>query len=116
MWSSYIHFHLWQSFGYRHIPSIGPLFLVQSLGGLFIGIVVVVFRRIGSAVLGIGFALATIAGFLLSVTRGTFGFKDTWSAPYAVQAFVIELAIVVLLTLGAGIYARQSLDRQSMVK
>ena len=34
VWSAYVHFHLWQSVGYRKIPTIGPLFLLQSIAGL----------------------------------------------------------------------------------
>jgi hypothetical protein len=69
IWSSYIHFHLWdETDGYRSIKTIGPLFLLQS-----------------------------IAGFLISVSHGLFGFKDSWSAPFAHQAFAIEIAIIVVL-------------------
>jgi hypothetical protein len=35
IWSSYIHFHLWdETDGYRSIKTIGPLFLLQSIAGL----------------------------------------------------------------------------------
>jgi ABC-type nitrate/sulfonate/bicarbonate transport system permease component len=62
----------------------------------------VAIRRLWAAVIGIGFALTTIAGFLLSVAVGLFGFKDSWLAPYAKQAFTIEiLAVVVLIAAGA---------------
>jgi hypothetical protein len=38
LWSAYIHFHLWdETDGYRHISVIGPLFLLQSIGGLVVG-------------------------------------------------------------------------------
>ena len=77
--------------GYRSIATIGPLFLLQSIAGLLIGLGVVVVRRLWAAVVGIGFALATLAGFLLSVVHGLFGFKDSWLAPFAQQAFVLEL-------------------------
>ena len=94
IWSSYIHFHLWQSLGYRHIATIGPLFLLQSIGGLFIGLLIIASRRVWVAVLGAGFAISTMIGFLISVENGLFGFKDTWSAPFAHQAFALEIAII----------------------
>ena len=102
IWSAFIHFHLWsETDGYRSIPTIGPLFLLQSLAALIIGIGVVAIRRLWAAVIGIGFALTTIAGFLLSVAVGLFGFKDSWMAPYAKQAFTIEILAVVVLIAAA---------------
>jgi plastocyanin len=94
IWSSYIHFHLWQSLGYRHIATIGPLFLLQSIGGLLLGLVVIAARRVWAAALGAGFAVFTMIGFLVSVEHGLFGFKDTWSAPFAHEAFALEIAII----------------------
>jgi hypothetical protein len=102
IWSAFIHFHLWsETDGYRAIPTIGPLFLLQSITALIIGIGVVAIRRLWAAVIGIGFALTTIAGFLLSVAVGLFGFKDSWLAPYAKQAFTIEILAVVVLIAAA---------------
>lgn len=66
LWSAYIHFHLWdETDGYRHIATIGPLFLAQSIGGLVVAIVILAVRRIWAAVVGIGFAASTVVGFLL---------------------------------------------------
>ncbi len=102
IWSAYVHFHLWsETDGYRSIPTIGPLFLLQSIAGLVIGIGVVVIRRLWAAVIGIGFALSTIAGFLLSVAVGLFGFKDSWLAPFAKEAFTIEILAVAALVAAA---------------
>jgi hypothetical protein len=100
IWLSYIHFHLWQD-GYRHIATIGPLFLVQSIAGLLVGLLVVAVRRVWTAVVGIGFALATMAGFLISVEHGLFGFKDSWAAPFAGLAFTVEIATAGVLALAA---------------
>jgi hypothetical protein len=102
VWSAYIHFHLWnESDGYRSIPTIGWLFLLQSIAGLMIGAVIIATRRVWAALLGIGFALCTIGGFLISVLHGLFGFKDSWLAPFATQAFVIEVIAAAVLALAA---------------
>jgi hypothetical protein len=96
IWSAYVHFHLWnETDGYRSIPTIGPLFLLQSIAGLVIGVGVMVVRRLWAAVIGLGFALSTVAGFLLSVAVGLFGFKDSWLAPFAKEAFTIEILAAV---------------------
>jgi len=101
--SGFIHFHLWQSEGYRHIATIGPLFFVQSIAAVLLGLLAVALRRVWAAALGMGFALSTMAGFLISVGTGLFGFKDSWSAPFAHAAFVTDLATVVTLGAAAAI-------------
>ena len=105
LWSAYIHFHLWdETDGYRQISVIGPLFLLQSIGGLVVGILVIAVRRAWTALAGIGFAGSTLVGFLLAVglNKGLFNFKETWAAPFADQAFALEVAITaVLLVAGA---------------
>jgi hypothetical protein len=101
VWSAYIHFHLWLNEGYRHIPTIGPLFMVQSVTAVVIGLAIVSVRRVWVAMLGAGFAVSTMAGFLLSVAVGLFGFQDTWSAPFAREAFATESASIVALIVAA---------------
>ena len=101
LWASYIHFHLWHDLGYRHIMTIGPLFLMQSIVGVVVALLVIVIRRVWVAILGAGFAVSTIAGFLLSVEHGLFGFRDGWSAPFAQQAFAVEISAILLLALAA---------------
>jgi hypothetical protein len=110
VWSGYIHFHLWQSVGYRHIPTIGPLFLLQSIAGLLLGLLLIVVRRVWAAVLGAGFAASTLAGFLLTVglKGGLFNFKESWSAPFAHQAFAIEIAAIVVLAIAGALCLAQS--------
>ena len=99
LFSAYIHFHLWQSVGYKHLPTIGPLFLLQWIGGIVVGLAVIALPRLWIALGGIGFALSTMAGFLLctALPKGLFNFKESWSAPFAHQAFAIEVAATVVL-------------------
>jgi hypothetical protein len=103
--SGYIHFDLWHAFGYRHIPTIGPLFLMQAMVALLIGLGVLAFRNVLVALLGAGFALATMAGFLVSTGQALFGFSDSWSAPFAGQAFGMELTASAVLLVAAALCA-----------
>jgi hypothetical protein len=103
LWSGYIHFHLWDAEGYRHIPIVGPLFILQAISALILGLASMVTRRLLSALLGMGFALGTILGFLISVTRGIFNFQDSWLAPDARMAFFVELAAVLSLLASAAL-------------
>lgn len=96
--SSVIHLHLWST-GYRHIPTIGPLFLLQGVVGIVLALAVAVTRRAWAALAGALFAASTIAGLVLSVEIGLFGFKDSLSAPDATLSLVVEsVALIVLAT------------------
>ncbi len=104
VWSAAVHYHLWsEPDGYRSIATIGPLFLLQSISGLVIGVGVVGVRRLWAALIGIGFALVTLAGFLVSVTNGLFGFKESWLAPFAKEAFTLEVVAAGLLIVAGAL-------------
>jgi hypothetical protein len=47
--------------------------------------------------------LATMAGFLVSVNYGIFGFQDTFRGTNQVAAFVVEIAAAVLYLAAAAI-------------
>ncbi len=96
IWSAVIHLHLWDT-GYRSIPTIGPLFLLQGIVGIVVAVAVAVVRRPIVLVGGALFAAGTVGGLLLSVYVGLFGFQDSFSAPFAVQSLVVELVAFGLL-------------------
>src|SRR6185312_5350317 len=89
--TSAIHLHLWAD-GYRTIPVIGPLFLVQGIAGIVLTLALIAWRRIVTAVVGIGFMLTTVGGLLISVYFGLFGFMDSLAAPFAGLSLIIESA------------------------
>lgn len=91
-----IHLQLW-AMGYRTIPTIGPLFLLQGITGVLLAVLLLLWRRLLLVVAGAGFMVATIGGLLLSVNFGLFGFRDTFAAPYAAEALALESAGVVVL-------------------
>jgi len=99
--TSAIHLHLW-AMGYRDIPTVGPLFLVQGIVGAVLVVALVVVRRLIVVAVAAGFMIATIGGLLLSVNVGLFGFMDTLSAPFAGLSLIVEIAGALVLTV-AGI-------------
>ena len=103
--SGYIHLHL-DAIGYRHIPTIGPLFVVQGVGAILLALVTAVLRRVWTALLGAGMMLATVAGFLISVNFGLFGFQDSFVGSNAVGAFVVEIVSAVLCLAAAAFSLR----------
>jgi hypothetical protein len=98
--SAEIHLQLWST-GYRTIPTIGPLFLVQGLAGALFAVLLVLLRRLLVVVAAAGFMIATIGGLLLSIYFGLFGFRETMAAPYAGLSLVVEVSgAVVLVVVG----------------
>jgi hypothetical protein len=100
VWSSGdAHWRLWRDLGYRYIPVIGPLFVAQVVMAALLGGLALAWWRRWTALVGATFALGTLAGFVVSVVHGLFGFRDVWSSPYAVECAVLEgAAAVALLT------------------
>jgi hypothetical protein len=100
--SAVIHLHLWSQ-SYQHIPTIGPLFLIQGIVGIVMAVLVAVFRRLVVLTGATLFALGTIGGLLLSVNVGLFGFQDSLSAPYATMSLAIEVFASAVLAGGAAL-------------
>ncbi len=70
-----IHLDLYLT-GYRSIPVIGWLFLLQVIAAFGLAAAVLVSGSRLAAAAGAGFALSTLGGYLLSVQFGLFGFKE----------------------------------------
>jgi hypothetical protein len=104
--SSIIHFHLWDSFAYHALPTIGPLFLMQAIVGAVLAVVTSIFRKLLPVLAETGFAFATAGGLIISVNFGLFGWKDTMSAPYAGLALAVELTAGALLLVASALMGR----------
>jgi predicted lipoprotein with Yx(FWY)xxD motif len=97
--SAGIHLDLYLT-GYRSIPTIGWLFLLQVIAGFVLAAAVLVTRSRLAAAAGAGFALSTLGGYLLSVWIGLFGFKEVRTTA-GIAAGVIETAAFAVLALAA---------------
>jgi predicted lipoprotein with Yx(FWY)xxD motif len=96
-----IHLDLYLT-GYRAIPTIGWLFLLQVIAAFALGLAVlaipgrlVIAGRLAAAA-GAGFALATLGGYLLTVWIGLFGFKEIRTTA-GIIAGVVEVAAFAVL-------------------
>jgi predicted lipoprotein with Yx(FWY)xxD motif len=110
-----IHLDLYLT-GYRTIPTIGWLFLLQVIAAFALALAVlaipgrfVIFSRVAAAA-GALFALSVLGGYLLSVWIGLFGFKEVSTTAGIVAGAVEVAAFVVLaaLALAPGLAARAS--------
>jgi len=81
VWSGVIHLMLWSD-GYKDISVIGPLFLVQGIVSIILGVLIVAFRWLVLLVAGAVAGVATAVGLLLSVYVGLFGYQESLSVPY----------------------------------
>jgi hypothetical protein len=102
--SGVIHLYLWgKQYGYRDIPTIGPLFLIQGIVTILIGLIVIASRQVGVLLVAAGLLVASVIALVIAVEVGLFGFKDSWLAPYAWTTFYEEIAGGVLLLAAAGV-------------
>jgi len=90
-----IHLDLYLT-GYRSIPTIGWLFLVQVIVAFALGALVLATGQWLAAAAGAVFALATLGGYLLTVWIGLFGFTEVRTTA-GIVAGVIEVAAFAAL-------------------
>ncbi len=96
-----IHLDLYLT-GYRSIPALGWLFLLQVITafGLAAAVLAAGGRLIAAA--GAGFALATLGGYLLSVWIGLFGFQEIRTTAGIVAGVIEVAAFAALAALAAA--------------
>jgi predicted lipoprotein with Yx(FWY)xxD motif len=90
-----IHLDLYLT-GYRTIPTIGWLFLLQVIAAFGLALALGLLGSRLAAVFGALFALSTLGGYLLSIWFGLFGFREVRTTA-GVVAGVIEVAAFAAL-------------------
>ena len=105
----WIHLDLWLD-GYRSIDWIGPAFLLNTIAGFGLAVLLLVTPRPllrWVAALGALTALGTLGGLLLATTVGLFGFVESTAADLWWESFWVEVAAVVVLAALAVLAARR---------
>ncbi len=97
--SASIHLDLYLT-GYRSIPTIGWLFLLQVVVGFGLAAAALVTRSWLAAAASAVFALSTLSAYLLAVWIGLFGFKEVRTRA-GIAAGLIEVAAFAVLALAA---------------
>lgn len=88
--SAAVHLYLYVD-GFDSIDVIGPLFLLNGIGGAVIGVALLLSRHPIWVLAGVGFCAATLGAFLLSTTVGLMGVKEPFFGVTQTTAFVAEL-------------------------
>ena len=87
--------------GYRTIPTIGWLFLLQIIVAFALGGLLLITGNRLVAAAGAGFALSTLGGYLLTVQFGLFGFREVRTTAGIVAGIIEVAAFAVLAVLAA---------------
>jgi predicted lipoprotein with Yx(FWY)xxD motif len=98
--SGAIHLDLYLT-GYRSIPTIGPLFLLQVIAAFALAVAIPVIGSALVAAAGALFALSVLGGYLLSLWVGLFGFTEVRTTA-GIVAGIIDVAAFATLALAAA--------------
>ncbi len=93
--------------GYADIEVVGPLFLLNAVAGLALGIAVLVWRHWLSLLGAFGFGVLTLGAFYLSTSVGFFGVNETVGGTQQVLAAASEWVTVVGAVAAAVVEYRQ---------
>jgi predicted lipoprotein with Yx(FWY)xxD motif len=110
--SGAIHLDLYLT-GYRTIPTIGPLFLLQVIAAFALAVAILVTGNWLVEAAGAAFAISTLGGYLLSLWVGLFGFTEVRTKT-GIVAGIIDVAAFATLALAAapGLPASLNLGRR----
>jgi predicted lipoprotein with Yx(FWY)xxD motif len=98
--SGAIHLDLYLT-GYRTIPTIGWLFLLQVIAAFALAAAIAVTGSALAAAAGAGFAISTLGGYLLSLWVGLFGFTEVRTTA-GIVAGIIDVAAFATLAIAAA--------------
>jgi predicted lipoprotein with Yx(FWY)xxD motif len=98
--SGAIHLDLYLT-GYRTIPTIGPLFLLQVIAAFVLAAAILITRNWVAEAAGALFAVSVLGGYLLSLWVGLFGFTEVRTAA-GIWAGIIDVAAFATLAIAAA--------------
>lgn len=97
--SAVVHLELWAQ-GVAEVPVIGPLFLLNAVAGIVLGLVVPIWRNWIPVAAACVFNAATLLAFGLAVTVGLFGSREVAAG---VPQLLAGMAEVVSLLCGIAL-------------
>ena len=98
--SGAIHLDLYVT-GYRTIPTIGPLFLLQVIAAFVLAAAILVTGSWMAEAAGALFAVSVLGGYLLSLWVGLFGFTEVRTTA-GIWAGIIDIAAFAALAIAAA--------------
>jgi hypothetical protein len=105
--SAVVHLYLWgKADGYRAVPTVGPLFLIQAIVGCILGPTILLARRVYATAVGAIYMALSIGGLYLSMHGGLFGYQETLDAPYVKLSLIVEVIGLIATILVAALEFR----------
>jgi hypothetical protein len=102
--SAVVHLYLWgKSDGYRAVPTVGPLFLIQGIVGCLLGPAMLILRRVISTTACAAYMAMSLGGLYLSLHGGLFGYDETLDSEFVKLTLVVEIIGLVASVLAATI-------------
>jgi predicted lipoprotein with Yx(FWY)xxD motif len=98
--SGAIHLDLYVT-GYRTIPTIGPLFLLQVIAAFVLAAAILITGSWMAEAAGALFAVSVLGGYLLSLWVGLFGFTEVRTTA-GIWAGIIDIAAFAALSIAAA--------------
>jgi hypothetical protein len=98
--SGAVHFYLWD-IAYRHVATLGPLFILQGISAVALAIGLVAWRAAIVVLGSLALMLGTLVGFVLALTTGLFGFDLNIVSGWAITSVIAEGSAVVTLVVSA---------------
>jgi len=95
--SALVHLHLWD-IAYRHVATLGPLFLVQAVAALVGAVALAATRWTAAAAASALLMAGTVVGFVIAATVGLFGFKLPSVTGWADLALATEVVSAIVLS------------------
>lgn len=107
--SGVIHAYLYIDGGYRHIPTVGPGFLIQASIFCALAVLIVVGAPEWFSWAGAVLSAGALIAFLLSRSVGLFGFTERgWNpSPYAAVSVIAEALTVAIVAAGVVMSRRR---------
>jgi hypothetical protein len=96
MLSAVVHLDLWAN-GMKSVDVVGPAFLLNGVGGIVLGVLVLVWRHWLPLLGAIGFGVLTLTAFIISTTPGGFfEVHEQWTGIPVWLAAISEIGAIVL--------------------
>lgn len=92
--SAWVHLVVWLDWA-SNMSVVGPLFMVNVVAGAVIAVAVLVWRHWLPALAAVGFGVATLGAYLLSLTVGFFGVTEQFATQEELWGVITEAVCVV---------------------
>ena len=94
--SAVVHLYLWTDWA-KDVDVVGPAFLLNGIGGIMLGILVLAWRHWLPLLGAIGFGVATLGAFIIATTpSGLFEVHSRWSGIPEWLAAISEIGAIAL--------------------